>query len=231
MSCVFMRKLQLILPSMRRAHTVLFLVSFLVPSNVSCGGHREDTVPSKQELSPPREEGIQSADFRAASVRGGTFHMREHAGHAVLFAFLQTQPDSGLANPSRALVPMLLSLDRQYRKAGVDVVIVDATSLAEPVPDGSKQRAGARISGLAPPIDALLNTSYDWSLTIPLLADPDGALAKMYGVDRVPTLLLVDPAGRTVQRWIRWAHPASLAAAIQRIVGGPMSDRPPQENR
>lgn len=215
---------------MRRAYALLFLLSFLLPS-ISCGGHRQDSSPAKQGLSPPRETGIQSADFQAPIVRGGTFHMREHAGRAVLFAFLQTQSDSGFANPSRALVPVILSLDRQYRKAGVDVVIVDATSLAEPVSGGSKQRAGAGISRLTPPTDALLNTSYDWSLTVPLLADPDGAVARMYGVDHVPTLLLVDAGGRTVQRWIDSAHPASLAAAIQQIVGGPMSNRPPQENR
>ncbi len=170
-----------------------------------------------------QETGGAIPDFTAAVARGGSFHISEQRGRTVLVAFLQTQPDSGAGNPSRALVPLLLSMDHQYRNSGVDVIIVDATALAMEK-DASQHRTAA---SNAPGMDRLLNTSYNWNLPVPLLADPAGSVARICGVSSAPTVLLVDPGGHIVQRWIGAQHPASVAAGIQQLVGGPMKDRPP----
>ncbi len=117
---------------------------------------------------------------------------------------------------------MLLSTDHQYRGVGVDVILIDETSLAS-APDKASPQARA-----TPSLESLINTSYDWSLTVPLLSDPGCAIARNFGVASVPVVLLVDPRGRIVKRWNGPIHPGAFAAGIQQIVGGPMQNRPPQ---
>lgn len=156
--------------------------------------------------------GDTAVDFSLPNVRGGEFRYSPARHRNLLVAFLQTQPDMGSEhNPSRSAVPFLLSMDHQYRRAGLDVVIVDETALATYAP----------VAGKIPSMHALLNTSYHWALTIPLLADPDGKVAGMYGVKHVPTLILINSAGRIAERWDRMPHPGVLAWGIQRLVGGP----------
>jgi lysophospholipase L1-like esterase len=139
-------------------------------------------------------------------VRGGYFRLRDHRGQPLLLAFVQTQPDAGAGNPSRALVPLLASMDRQYRAAGLKVVLIDETWLARP--------------GLAAPRrEDLLNTTYDWSLQVPLAEDPDANAASSYAVKAVPTTLLVDRSGQIRDRWIGGVHPGDLAVAVQETIG------------
>lgn len=164
--------------------------------------------------------GDSAATFALPNVRGGEFRYPAPVRRSLLIAFLQTQPDVGSEhNPSRGAVPFLMSMDHQYREAGpgVDVIIIDETALATYPP----------VAGSNPSIGALLNTSYDWSLTVPLLADPKGKVARLYGVKGVPTLVLIGSDGRIAERWTRVPHPANLAAGIQQLVGGPMAGRPP----
>jgi len=201
-------------------------MEFLVPLGVFCM-----CLASRGQQPETRPHVTQAADFSTPIVRGGTFHMREHQGHVVLMAFLQTKPSMGRENPSRAVVPSLLSIDRQYRKSGVDVVIIDATALAGANPDKNTDHATGRASSKVPAADALLNASYDWRLTIPLLPDTNGAIARAYGVDCAPTILLVDRSGRIVERWTSVPHPGNMAAAIQQLVGGPMRDHPPMSEK
>lgn len=173
-----------------------------------------------------------AVDFSLPNVRGGVYDFRQNQGRALLLAFLQTQPDTGPENPSRAMVPALLSMDHQYHTFGLDTVIVDATTMASGR-TGSATRSNS--SGTSEPLqaprkfpsmDALLNTSYDWSLSVPLLADPDGKVARQYHVDSVPTMILVDANGHIGQRWTTPLHPGNLAAGIQQLMGGPMAKHP-----
>lgn len=163
--------------------------------------------------------GDPAAAFALPNVRGGEFHYPTAEHHNLLIAFLQTQPDIGSEhNPSRSVVPFLMSMNHQYQHAGagVDVIIVDETALATYVP----------VAGKFPPMDTLLNTSYEWSLTVPMMADPKGEVARTYGVNKVPTIILIDSNGRIAQRWERMPHPGVLAWGIQQLVGGPMAGTP-----
>lgn len=139
-------------------------------------------------------------------VRGGHFRLRDHRGQPVLLAFVQTQPDAGEGNPSRALVPQLASMDRQYRAAGLEVVLIDETRLARP-------------TAAAPRREDLLNTTYDWSLQAPLAEDLDANVALSCGVKTVPTLVLIDRSGQIRDRWIGGVHPGDMAAAVQKAIG------------
>ena len=163
--------------------------------------------PGSQEPSAASKNRDRTApDFDLYLVRGGHFRLRDHRGQPVLLAFVQTQPDAGAGNSSRALVPQLASMDRQYRAAGLDVVLIDETRLARP-------------DVAAPHREDLLNTTYDWSLQVPLAEDPDASAASSYGVKAVPTVVLIDRSGQIRDRWIGGVHPGDLAAAVQKTIG------------
>jgi hypothetical protein len=159
--------------------------------------------------------------FALPNVRGGQFLYQPQAHRSLLVAFLQTQPDWSTNNASRRYVPMLMSMDHQYHTSGLDVVVIDATKLASP---GDTQGA-MPVQDVSR--DALLNTSYDWSLSIPLLADSDGKVARLYEVKQVPTIILVDATGRIAERWTGTQYPGTLAGKIQALVGGPIANRQP----
>jgi lysophospholipase L1-like esterase len=165
-------------------------------------------VPSgSQDLSVASSNRDRTApDLDLHLVRGGHFRLRDHRGKSVLLAFVQTQPDSGEGNPSRALVPQLASMDRQYREAGLEVVLIDETRLA-------------RSAVAAPRREDLLNTTYDWSLQLPLAEDPAANAALIYGVKTVPTLVLIDRNGQIRDRWVGGVHPGDLASAVQETIG------------
>jgi hypothetical protein len=160
-------------------------------------------------------------DFNLAAARGGNFRLQSHLGKAVLLAFVRTQPDADPTSASRALVASLISMDRQYRASGLDVAMIDETSLhrSPRTPDGAAD----------PVIGALLNTSYDWSLTFPLLADPDSKVAGMYGVIELPTIVLIGNKGQVWRCWKGQVHPSNLAAGIQQMFGGPLGKQPPMD--
>jgi peroxiredoxin len=146
-------------------------------------------------------------DFTLPAVRGGSFSLRTPTPQPVLLAFLLTVPDTA-PTPSRSVVPMLLSMDRQYRARGLRVAIVDATALA---------------TGHAPAHDALINATYDWQLEIPLLQDDGSRVARTLGVTQVPVTLLVALDGRLAQRWNRPPTPGALAVSIEHALGsGPL---------
>lgn len=163
--------------------------------------------PGSQEPSAARSNRDRTApDLDLHLVRGGYFRLRDHRGKSVLLAFVQTQPDSGEGNPSRALVPQLASMDLQYRAAGLDVVLIDETLLARP-------------DVATPRREDLLNTTYDWSLQLPLAEDPAANAAASYGVKTVPTLVLIDRNGQIRDRRVGGVHPGDLAAAVQKTIG------------
>jgi peroxiredoxin len=151
-------------------------------------------------------------DFNLTAAQGGHFKLHSHLGRAVLLAFVRTQPDVDPNNVSRALVSLLISMDHQYQASGLDVAMIDETSIVRP--------AGASDNAAGQAIRALLNTSYDWGLTFPLLADPDSRVANAYGVSELPMIVLIDQKGQVWKCWKGQVHPASLAAEIQQVVEG-----------
>jgi hypothetical protein len=167
--------------------------------------------------------GNKAIGFALPNVRGGQFLYQPQAHRSLLMAFLQTQPDSSNSNASRRTVPMLMSMDHQYRTSGLDVVVIDATKLASP---GNTKGA---MPAQAVSMDTLLNTSYDWTLSVPLLVDSDGKVARLYEVKQVPTMILVDATGRIAERWTGTQYPGTLAGKIQDLVGGPIANRQPND--
>jgi peroxiredoxin len=69
-----------------------------------------------------------------------------------------------------------------------------------------------------------VNFTYDWVLarSIAVAPDPDGALARRYGVTAVPTTFLVDRRGVVRRRWDGFAAAAQLDFAIRPLLGRPL---------
>ena len=149
-------------------------------------------------------------DLTLRDVRGGEFRLRSVPGQPLLVAFLQTVPDTA-DTPSRSQVVFLNSMAQQYSPRGLRVALVDASVLA----DGSQ-----------PSHNAVLNTSYDWQLKIPLLIDQDGRLRRKLGLKELPTTFLVSADGRILHEWCGFTRPAVLALGIEKLLGGPLAKSP-----
>jgi len=141
-----------------------------------------------------------------SQVRGGRFHLQIPPQQPLLLAFLQTVPDTA-DSPSRGQAILLQSVDHQYASHGLCVAVIDASQLA---------------TGRVPQHGELVNASYDWGMTIPLLEDPDHLVARRFGIKTVPTTILFKPDGSVQHRWEGPVHPAEFAQEIERLVGGPL---------
>jgi len=145
-------------------------------------------------------------DLTLPDVRGGAFRLRAVPAQPLLLAFLQTVPDTA-DTASRSQAVFLASMAQQYGPRGLRVAIVDASVLAH---------------ASQPSHDAVLNASYDWHLSFPLLLDQKGQLARAFDVMAVPTTFLIAAGGTILQKWQGPTRPATLAQGIEKLLGGPL---------
>jgi peroxiredoxin len=156
----------------------------------------------------PPSVGSQAPDFTLEAARGGSFRLQDLQGKAVLVSFLNTQATAtDMPDPSRSQIVFLKSMLEQYGANGLAILIVDAARIQ---------------TGEQPTLDSLINFTYDWQLDmIPVLIDPDGDAASLYGISDTPTTFLVDIDGIIQQRWDGSATASQLAFAIEALIGAP----------
>jgi peroxiredoxin len=155
------------------------------------------------------EPGAAAPDFALQAVRGGEYRMGGLTGQPILLSFINTQAEatSATADPSRAQIVFLKSMQQQYGPKGLVVLIVDAARIA---------------NGKQPSQDQLINFTYDWQLKdIPVLDDPDGSVARAYGVKATPGTFLIGADRIIQQRWDGFASASQLALSIETLVGVP----------
>jgi peroxiredoxin len=155
------------------------------------------------------EPGAAAPDFSLTTVRGGSFQLADSAGKVVLLSFINTQAQatSTTADPSRAQIVFLKSMQEQYGPKDLIVLIVDAARVA---------------TGKQPSRDQLINFTYDWQLDhVHVLDDSDGSVARSYAVESPPTTFLISAGGIIQQRWDGFASASQLALAIESLVGAP----------
>ena len=181
--------------SMNLAHRLFLAILLLI--TCACGS------------SADAELGAAAPDFSLPKVRGGSFQLADFPGQVVLLSFLNTQAEasSATADPSRAQIVFLKSMQQQYGPKRLVVLIVDAARIAT-----DKQ----------PSQDQLINFTYDWQLDdIPVLEDADGSVARAYAVESTPATFLIGADGSIQQRWDGFASASQLALSIEALVGAP----------
>jgi len=177
------------------AHRVL--LSLIILTAWGCG--------SSMTLEP----GATAPDFSLPRVRGGSFQLADFSGRVILLSFINTQAEatSATADPSRAQIVFLKSMQEQYGLQGLVVLIVDAARMT---------------TGKQPSQDQLINFTYDWQLeNIPVLNDSDGSVARSYSVKSTPATFLIGADGIIQQRWDGFASASQLALSIEALMGAP----------
>src|ERR1041384_2401779 len=120
------------------------------------------------------EPGGSAPDFDLQAVRGGSYHLAALSGQVILLSFINTQAEatSATTDPSRAQIVFLKRMQEQFGSQNLVVIIIDAARLATGTDAGK---------------DQLINFTYDWQLdNVPVLDDPDGAVARSYTVGSTP---------------------------------------------
>jgi peroxiredoxin len=147
-------------------------------------------------VEPPQARlGDRAPDFSLQDEKGRWHPWTEFLGpHGMVVAFLAVN----VINEARALVP----LDAWLAERGVGLVGVDVTYKGKPV----DSQASFEAAGLA----------------FPILYDPKRLIAPLYGVERVPTVFLLD--GELVVRYVGAIRGAAdephLMDAVRAIIEG-----------
>jgi peroxiredoxin len=155
------------------------------------------------------EPGNSAPGFALPAVRGSEYRLEDLRGQPILLSFINTQAEasSATADPSRAQIVFLKSMQEQYGPKGLGVWIVDAARIA---------------TGKGSSPDQLINFTYDWQLDdVPVLDDSDSSVAKSYGVESTPVTFLIGADGVIQQRWDGFASASQLALSIEALVGPP----------
>lgn len=159
--------------------TRLLLAALVVLATVSEAQKTFDRSDGGSPISPHQK--IRDRVF--AAVRGGTSHLIGTPRRPLLLAFLQMLPDSD-ATPSRSEALYLDSMAQQYAGGGLRVAAI------------ASAQSGIAYSSWH---QDLLNASYDWHLTFPLLQDTNGRALREFHVRTLPTVVLIDETGVIVQ--------------------------------
>ncbi len=146
--------------------------------------------------------GVMAPDFDLTSVTGEKIALNRWRGHRVLLSFINVrqadQPDKG--RETRAQLTFLKSIQRQYVKDALKIILVDASP-------GKNNRAT--------PEKMLINFIDDNGLkNIPLIAG-NREIVSSYRVNILPTTLLIDGNGIISQVWEHTALSSQLAFAME----------------
>jgi peroxiredoxin len=117
--------------------------------------------------------GAAAPDFALPSAQGGNLRLSEYRGQVVVIAFWSSRCSSCAAQ-----LADLSTMQKTYGAAGLVTLAVSVDS------DLARARAFA---------DDLAQSKRS---TLPMLLDADRVVGRSYGVDRLPTTVLIDRAGR-----------------------------------
>jgi peroxiredoxin len=131
------------------------------------------TAPAQSAVPGHAVVGAVAPDFALPAVRGGNWRLSEYRGQVVVISFWSSRCSSCAAQLAE-----LSALQRTYGPAGLVTLAVSVDN----------DLARARVFA-----DAQAQSQRS---TLPMLLDADSAVARSYGVDRLPTTVLIDRAGR-----------------------------------
>lgn len=124
--------------------------------------------PAGQPVRAELQPGQEAPDFVLKSLQGRNLRLSEFRGNVVLLNFW-----AEWCNTCRDQLPELQQLHERYRQAGL---VLLGVSLGD---DTGHAGEAARAQG----------ATYD------VLADPDGQVSRLYGIDKMPVTVLIDRDG------------------------------------
>ena len=127
-------------------------------------------------------------DFILKDLTGRSFRLSEQRGKPVLIIFSTTW-----CNSCRAEIPHFKDIHYKYSRRGVEVINVD----------------------IQEPRDRVARFARRYDLPYRTLLDLDGSVAELYSIFGVPTLILIDGAGKIVC-WQCRTTEAMLEKILQR---------------
>ncbi|MEE2681344.1 MAG: TlpA disulfide reductase family protein [Planctomycetota bacterium] len=142
----------------------------------------------------PPEIGTPAPGFEAPVLDGGAFDLEEALGEVVVLDFW-----ASWCQPCRMALPRLQELSDRLGTLGLPVRVLTVNTQ-----EGALDPAALRRT-----VEAA-RTSL--ALELPVLLDPDGSLARRWGVSALPTTVVVDQEGR-----IAFVHQGAGPEFIQRL--------------
>jgi thiol-disulfide isomerase/thioredoxin len=133
--------------------------------------------------------GKAALDFTLADLAGKSKRLSGFKGKVVLIDFWATW-----CGPCRMEMPEIEKLHARYRADGLVVLGINCSE--------SPTRAGAFVD------------KYDY--TFPILLDRDGAVARLYGIDGIPTVVVIDRKGNVAAHLVGARSGDQLVAALQK---------------
>jgi thiol-disulfide isomerase/thioredoxin len=144
----------------------------------------------------PIDPPLAAPDIAFVDAGGGTHHLSEFRGHGMVINLWATW-----CAPCVAEMPSLAALSKLLAPADIAVLPL------------SSDRGGAQA------VEGFFRQHAIGGL--PVLLDPHGAAARAFGVEGIPTSIIIDKAGRQQARLegsADWSSPAA-AAAVRKLVG------------
>lgn len=127
----------------------------------------------------PVDAGEEAPPLALPRLDGDTLSLAELRGKVVMLNIWATW-----CAPCRIEMPSMQQVYEQFREDGLEVVAVSVDK------DPGLRRPDGAIRGVVSEFVEQLG------LTFPIVVDPTGATERLYGIDALPTTLLIDRSGR-----------------------------------
>ncbi len=126
-------------------------------------------------------------------VDGSSFSLARNRGKVVLVDFWATW-----CPPCRKAIPHLIDIQREYGSRGVQVIGISLDETGKMVIEPFVKSAG---------------------INYPIIADPQGNLANLYGgIDAIPALFMIDKSGRVAEKIDGYRPKETIESAVKSLL-------------
>ncbi len=172
-----------------RALALILLLFMIGAAILSCG--KTDTSENKTEQVKKVPEGISEGeiapDFTLNDLQGEEVNLKKFTGQVVLLNFWATW-----CSPCRIEIPSMVELYGRYRDEGLEIIGVNLDKLGK---------------------SEVEKFSLEHKINFPVLLNPSGNVAALYGVMALPTTVFLDRDGKITGRIsgaVNWTTEANL---------------------
>ncbi len=156
------------------------IIFILVVSGVTIfnSGNKENVKNNKKEKESQIKEGVYEGetppDFVLKDLKGEEVSLKRFRGKIVLLNFWATW-----CPPCRKEIPSMIKLYKRYNDKGLEIIGVNLDRMDK--------------SGVE-------KFSSEYNITFPILLDPTGKIATLYGITALPATFILDRNGKIQER-------------------------------